>query len=59
MRMACVHCFTIEAPDREQGVEILRGLVGKIDRASAGLNIGYEPGFINAQPQPVREAQDE
>jgi hypothetical protein len=55
-RVACVHCFTIDASSRERMSEILADLQGKINAASARLDIGYEPGFISGQLQPERQA---
>jgi hypothetical protein len=52
MRLACVHCFSIDADTVEQGREILADLGGKISAASARLDIGYQQAFITGQPQP-------
>jgi len=52
VRIACVHCFTIEADDKPGSETILRDLQGKINAAAARLGIGYQPGFINGQLQP-------
>lgn len=54
MKLACVHTFTISADTLEEGRKTLADLGHKIDRASAALEIGYEPGFISGQRQPDR-----
>lgn len=48
-----MHCFTIEAADGAASRTILRDLEGKINAASARLDIGYQPGFVTGQLQPA------
>lgn len=61
MRVACLHCFTIEAVDHADAQRILSDLQTRINVASTRLGIGYKPGFATGQPQPQtpRKERDE